>query len=75
MGRDGVPHAFHIWEQFSRWLFQCGTERHSRRRLGTYLSANPKVVDGDAFADILERQGWTPNDLQTSLARLRQARL
>lgn len=38
-----------------------------------YLSANPTVVDDDAFADILEQQGWTPNDLQASLARLIKA--
>lgn len=38
-----------------------------------YLSASPKVVDEDAFADILERQGWTPNDLQASLGRLIKA--
>lgn len=38
-----------------------------------YLSTNPKVVDEDAFADILEQQGWTPNDLQASLARLIKA--
>jgi three-Cys-motif partner protein len=38
-----------------------------------YLSANPKVIDEDAFADILEQLGWTPNDLQTSLARLIKA--
>ena len=38
-----------------------------------YLSANPRVVDEDAFADILEHQGWTPNDLQASLARLIKA--
>lgn len=38
-----------------------------------YLSANPKVVDEDAFADILEQQGWTPTDLQASLARLIKA--
>lgn len=38
-----------------------------------YLSANPKVVDEDAFADILEQQGWTPNDLQASLVRLIKA--
>lgn len=35
-----------------------------------YLSSTPKVMDEDAFADILEQQGWTPNDLQASLARL-----
>lgn len=35
-----------------------------------YLSANPTVVDENAFADILEQQGWAPNDLQASLARL-----
>lgn len=35
-----------------------------------YLSETPKVIDEDAFADILEQQGWTPNDLQASLARL-----
>ncbi len=35
-----------------------------------YLSSTPKVVDEDVFADILEQQGWTPNDLQASLARL-----
>jgi three-Cys-motif partner protein len=39
----------------------------------TYLSANPKVVDETAFADILEHHGWTPNDLQASLARLIKA--
>lgn len=38
-----------------------------------YLSANPRVVDEDAFADILEQQGWTPNDLQASLVRLIKA--
>lgn len=38
-----------------------------------YLSTDPKVVDEDAFADILERQGWTPHDLQASLARLIKA--
>lgn len=38
-----------------------------------YLSANPRVVDEDAFADILEQQGWTPSDLQASLARLIKA--
>lgn len=38
-----------------------------------YLSTDPKVVDEDAFADILEQQGWTPNDLQASLARLIKA--
>lgn len=38
-----------------------------------YLSANPKVVDECAFADILEQQGWTPSDLQASLARLIKA--
>lgn len=38
-----------------------------------YLSRNPMVVDEDAFADILEHQGWTPNDLQASLARLIKA--
>ncbi|MEO8390716.1 three-Cys-motif partner protein TcmP [Polaromonas sp.] len=38
-----------------------------------YLSTNPTVVDEGAFADILERQGWTPNDLQASLARLIKA--
>lgn len=35
-----------------------------------YLSTSPKVVDEDAFADILEQQGWTPYDLQASLVRL-----
>lgn len=35
-----------------------------------YLSTNPTVVDENAFADILEQQGWAPNDLQASLARL-----
>lgn len=39
----------------------------------TYLSTTPKVVDEDAFANILEQQGWTPNDLQASLARLIKA--
>lgn len=38
-----------------------------------YLSTTPKVVDEDAFADILEQLGWTPNDLQSSLARLIRA--
>lgn len=38
-----------------------------------YLSTKPKVVDENAFADILEQQGWTPYDLQASLARLIQA--
>jgi three-Cys-motif partner protein len=38
-----------------------------------YLSVSPKIVDEDAFADILEQQGWTPNDLQASLARLIKA--
>ena len=38
-----------------------------------YLSTSPKVVDEDAFADILERKGWTPSDLQASLARLIKA--
>lgn len=35
-----------------------------------YLSVQPKIVDENAFADILEERGWTPNDLQASLARL-----
>lgn len=39
----------------------------------SYLSINPRVVDEGAFADILEQQGWTPNDLQASLARLIKA--
>lgn len=38
-----------------------------------YLSTDPRVVDEDAFADILEQRGWTPNDLQASLARLIKA--
>jgi three-Cys-motif partner protein len=38
-----------------------------------YLSTSPTVVDEDAFADILEQQGWTPNDLQASLVRLIKA--
>lgn len=38
-----------------------------------YLSTDPKVVDEAAFADILEHQGWTPHDLQASLARLIKA--
>lgn len=38
-----------------------------------YLSGGPRVVDEDAFADILEQQGWTPKDLQMSLARLIKA--
>lgn len=38
-----------------------------------FLSTSPTVVDEDAFADILEQQGWTPNDLQASLARLIKA--
>jgi three-Cys-motif partner protein len=38
-----------------------------------YLTANPRVVDEDAVADILEHHGWTPNDLQASLARLIKA--
>lgn len=36
----------------------------------SYLSSGPRVVDEDAFADILEQHGWTPNDLQASLSRL-----
>jgi len=38
-----------------------------------YLSTIPKVVDEDAFADILEQKGWTPSDLQASLVRLIKA--
>lgn len=36
----------------------------------SYLSATPKTVDEAAFADILEQNGWTPKDLQSSLVRL-----
>ncbi|MBP7780140.1 MAG: three-Cys-motif partner protein TcmP [Burkholderiaceae bacterium] len=39
----------------------------------SYLSTDPKAVDEDAFADILENRGWTPKDLQSSLVRLIQA--
>lgn len=35
-----------------------------------YLSTVAKVVDEDAFADILEQTDWMPADLQSSLLRL-----
>jgi hypothetical protein len=39
----------------------------------SFLSINPMMLDKYVFADILEQQGWTPNDLQASLARLIKA--
>lgn len=39
------------------------------------LSEEPQVFDMDAFADILEKTGWMPMDLQASLKRLIEAGL
>ncbi len=35
-----------------------------------YLTSTPKALNEDAFADILEQEGWMPSDLQASLVRL-----
>jgi hypothetical protein len=36
----------------------------------TFLTSEPRSIDEDVFADILESTGWMPMDLQASLKRL-----